>query len=40
MKTTKPPLAGLSLVHVRAYIRLRYGKIESVVSHFRSWPRF
>lgn len=26
-------------VHVRAYYRLRYGKRETVISHFRSWPR-
>ena len=25
-------------VHVRAYTRFRYGKLEWVVSHYRSWP--
>ena len=27
------------VVHVRAYIRMRLGRFESVCSHFRSLPR-
>lgn len=26
------------LVHVRAYVRVRFGKIEYVREHTRSWP--
>lgn len=26
------------LVSVRAYVRRRYGKLEQVRAHFRSWP--
>jgi hypothetical protein len=26
-------------VHVCSYLRRRYGKWETVVSHYRSWPR-
>lgn len=26
-------------VHVRAYTRFRFGKLEWVISHFRNWPR-
>jgi hypothetical protein len=26
-------------VHVREYLRLRYGKWETVISHFRRPPR-
>ena len=29
---------GPKLVHVRAYVRHRYGKWEDVISHLRSWP--
>jgi hypothetical protein len=25
-------------VFVRAYTRIRFGKLEYVVQHFRSWP--
>lgn len=39
MKTTNQPLAGAMLVHVDAYTRIRFGKIEYVTTHFRSWPR-
>lgn len=27
------------VVNVRAYVRFRLGRLESVCSHFRSWPR-
>lgn len=27
------------VVPVRAYTRFRFGVLESVVRHFRSWPR-
>jgi len=40
MKTLSPPLAGLKLVHVSAYTRFRFGKLEWVTTHFRSWPRY
>lgn len=26
-------------VHVRAYVRFRFGRIENVLAHFRSYPR-
>lgn len=32
-------LTGERTVHVRAYLRFRYGKWETVVSHFRRPPR-
>jgi len=25
-------------VHVRAYVRFRYGRLESVCPHTRRWP--
>ena len=28
----------LKNVHVRAYVRLRFGRIEDVCEHWRSWP--
>lgn len=36
-----PPLLRLmqGSVFVRAYSRMRFGKLEWVISHFRSWPR-
>ncbi|GEM_PF-1387768 len=27
------------LVHVRAYVRLRFAKVENVRTHTRSWPK-
>lgn len=27
------------VVKVRAYVRFRFGRLERVCSHFRSWPR-
>jgi hypothetical protein len=26
-------------VHVRSYLRLRFGSWETVISHYRRWPR-
>lgn len=26
-------------VSVRAYLRMRFGRLEHVRAHFRSWPR-
>lgn len=28
------------LVYVRAYLRKRFGRVESVVAHTRNWPGF
>lgn len=39
MKTITTPPTGVKLVHVTAYTRFRYGKIEWVTTHWRSWPR-
>ncbi len=39
MKTTTTPLAGEKLVYVRAYTRFRFGNLEWVTTHFRSFPR-
>jgi hypothetical protein len=27
-----------TIVHVRAYVRFRFGRWESVCAHTRSWP--
>jgi hypothetical protein len=27
------------VVHVTSYVRIRYGRKEHVVRHFRRWPR-
>lgn len=27
------------LVKVRAYVRMRFGRLENVCAHVRSWPR-
>lgn len=27
------------LVSVRAYVRMRFGRLEHVCAHMRSWPR-
>lgn len=29
---------GPKTVHVRAYTRLRFGRLEFVIEHYRSWP--
>jgi hypothetical protein len=26
------------VIHVRAYVRTRYGRVEHVIAHTRSWP--
>lgn len=26
-------------VHVRAYVRRRFGRLERVCAHWRSWPK-
>ena len=33
------PNGGVRVVFVTAYTRLRFGKLEWVISHFRRWPR-
>ena len=30
---------NIKLVHVRAYVRFRFGKYEHVREHYRSFPR-
>lgn len=32
------PISKLKAVHVCAYTRMRFGKLEFVCEHFRSWP--
>lgn len=34
-----PNLIGVRTVYVRSYLRLRKGKWETVISHFRSLPQ-
>lgn len=31
-------LFASKLVKVRAYVRVRFGRLEHVCAHFRSWP--
>jgi hypothetical protein len=33
------PRGAVKAVHVTAYTRFRFGKLEWVCSHFRSWPQ-
>lgn len=39
MKTITMLSIGGELVYVTAYTRTRFGKVEHVRSHFRSYPR-
>lgn len=39
MKTTTALWAGEKLVYVTTYVRFRFGNWETVVSHFRRYPR-
>jgi hypothetical protein len=32
------PMTGLKGVHVDAYTRIRFGRLEHVCAHWRSWP--
>lgn len=32
------PISKSKAVHVCAYTRMRYGKLEYVCEHYRSWP--
>lgn len=36
MSTFMPPP---KVVHVCAYVRMRFGRKEHVCEHYRSWPR-
>ena len=40
MFSAKRPKSAERVVHVHAYARLRFGKMEWVTSHLRSLPRF
>jgi len=33
-----PGMLKSKVVKVRAYVRRRFGRLEHVCSHFRSWP--
>lgn len=33
------PNVRVKSVHVREYTRVRFGKLEWVVQHYRGWPR-
>ena len=39
MISLKQPKSAERVVHVHAYARLRFGKMERVSSHLRSLPR-
>ena len=34
----EPPSVAGKAVYVRTYTRFRFGKMEVVTDHFRSWP--
>lgn len=40
MKAIVAILRGLTdqLVHVRSYVRTRYGRVENVCEHYRRYP--
>jgi hypothetical protein len=39
VRISEPPAARDKVVYVTAYTRFRFGKLEWVCAHFRSWPQ-